>query len=53
MLFAIPREKEEASKLLLETFDEKEEHNKKEMDYSLTKKGLRSLFHQKIYRDKK
>ena len=44
MLFLIPREKEEeTSKLLLETFDEKEQHNEKEMDYSLMKKGVMIL----------
>ena len=34
------RKGRETSKLLLETFDEKEQHNEKEMDYSLMKKGL-------------
>ena len=38
------RKGKETSKLLLEThFDEKEQHNEKEMDYSLMKKGLWSL----------
>ena len=37
------RKGRETSKLLLETFDEKEQHNEKEMDYSLMKKGVMIL----------